>query len=139
MPRRIALLLPLLLVAGCAPANSGGVDTGRFSGTEKAVATSLDDLADAGRSRDGARVCSQLLSKRLVDRLDSSGGSRRNALEDQLDNADVFDIDVAKDAITVNGSTATARVRSNFDGKKAPRTLRLVLEQRRWKLDSIGS
>jgi hypothetical protein len=83
-------------------------------------------------------MCAQLLSKRLVDRLDSAGGSCRTALENQLDDADVFDVDVAKDAITVDGSTATARVRSNYDGNKTPRTLRLVLEQRRWKLDGIS-
>jgi hypothetical protein len=138
MPRRIALLLPLLLVSGCAPANSGGVDTGRFTGAEKAVATTLDDLADAGRQRDGARVCAQLLSKRIVDKFDQGGGSCRNVLDDQLDDADVFDIDVAKDAIKVTGNSATAEVRSDFDGAKAPRTLRLVREQNRWKLDSIS-
>jgi hypothetical protein len=138
MPRRIALLLPLLLVSGCAPASSGGVDTGRFTGSEKAVATTLDDLADAGRKRDGARACAQLLSHRIVDKLDQARGSCRTALDDQLDDADVFDIDVAAGAIKVTGATATARVRSNFDGHKVERTLRLVLEQRRWKLDSVS-
>jgi hypothetical protein len=138
MPRPIALLLPLLLVSGCAPANSGGVDTGRFTGAEKAVATTLSDLADAGRKRDGARVCAQLLSKRIVDRLDQGTNSCRNALDDQLDAADTFDINVGAGDIKVTGATATARVRSDFNGKKVPRTLRLVLEQRRWRLDSVS-
>ena len=138
MNRPLALLLPLLVVAGCAPANSGGVDTGRFSGAEKSVATTLDDLADAGRKRDGARVCAQLLSKRLVDRLDSAGGSCQTAMKNQLEDADVFDVDVAKDAIAVNGAKATALVRTNYDGKKTPRTVRLVLEDGRWKLDGVS-
>jgi hypothetical protein len=138
MPRRIALLLPLLLLGGCAPTNTGGVDTGKFTGAEKAVATTLDDLADAGQKRDGSRVCADLLSKRLVDKLDSGGGSCQTTLDDQLDDADVFTMDVAKDAITVNGNRATALVRSEFDGHKQPRTLHLVLEGRRWKLDGIS-
>jgi hypothetical protein len=138
MPRRIALLMPLLLLGGCAPANTGGVDTGTFTGAEKAVATTLDDLADAGQKRDGGRVCADLLSKRLVDRLDSGGGGCQTTLDDQLDDADVFTMDVAKDAITVNGNRADAQVRSEFDGNKQPRTLHLVLEGRRWKLDGIS-
>jgi hypothetical protein len=138
MPRRIALLVPLLLLGGCAPANTGGVDTGNFTGAEKAVATTLDDLADAGKKRDGARVCADLLSKRLVDRLDGGGGSCQTTLDDQLDDADVFTMDVAKDAITVNGNRAQAQVRSEFDGKKQDRTLHLVLEGRRWRLDGIS-
>jgi hypothetical protein len=136
--RRIALLLPLLAVSGCAPAGGGGVDTGRFTGAQKAVATTLDDLADAGRKRDGARVCAQLLSKRIVDQLDRTRGSCRTAVDDQLDDADVFDLKVAKDAIQVDGAKATAQVRSDFDGHKVPRTVHLVLEQRRWKLDSLS-
>jgi hypothetical protein len=137
MPPRIALLLLLaLLVGGCTGAGSGGVDTKKYTGASKAVATTLGDLADAGRKKDGARVCSQLLSSRRVDQLDKTAGSCRTALENQLDDADVFDMDV--DAIRVRGNRATARVRSNFDGHKQPRTLGLVLEQNRWRLDSIS-
>jgi hypothetical protein len=138
MNRRILLLLPLVIVSGCAPANSGGVDTSNFTGAEKAVATTLKDLGDAAQKRDGGRVCSDLLSKRLVDKLDSGNGSCQTALDDQLDDADVFTMDVAKDAITVDGNRATAVVRSEFDGDKQPRTLHLALEGRRWRLDSIS-
>jgi hypothetical protein len=113
------------------------VNTGHFTGASKAVATTLKDLADAGRRKDGARVCAQLLSKRRVDALDRRGGCP-NALNVQLDEVDVFDMNV--DSIRVDSAQptrATARVRSNFNGKKLPRTLVLVLEQRRWRLDSV--
>jgi hypothetical protein len=137
MPRRIApLLLLALLVGGCSAAGSSGVDTKKYNGASKAVATTLNDLADAGRKKDGGRVCSQLLSSRRVDQLDRTAGSCRSALDNQLDDADVFDMDV--DSIRVAGNRATARVRSNFDGHKQPRTLGLVLEQNHWRLDSIS-
>jgi hypothetical protein len=136
MRRTICLLLPLALLGGCAPAGGKGVDTGRFQGDAKQVAVTLSDLVDAGRKKDGARVCAQLLSKRRVDALDRGGGSCRVALDDQLNDADVFTLDV--DTITVNGTTATARVRSEFNGHKQPRTLGLVREQGRWRLDSVG-
>jgi hypothetical protein len=136
MPRPIFLLLPLVLLSGCAPAGSGSVDTGRFKGASKAVATTLKDLADAGRKKDGARVCAQLLSQRRVDALDRGNGSCRSALDNQLDDADVFDMDV--DSIRVAGQRATARVRSTYNGHKVARTVGFVFEQRRWRLDSVS-
>ena len=120
------------MLAGCAPSGGGGVDTGSFSGTEKDVASALDDLADAARAGDGQRACSELLSRKRVDAL---GTNCRKAMDDQFDNADTFTLDV--EDITVSGNTARARVVSDFDGKDATRTLVLVRESNRWRLDAI--
>ena len=133
-PRPLALL-PLVLLAGCAPSGGGGVDTGRFQGAEKDVAKTLDDLSEAARKRDAARVCAQLLSRRRVDALDRDS-SCRTAMDDQLTSSDVFALDV--DDIKVAVNRATAKVRSNFDGDKTLRTLAFVLEGGRWRLDSVG-
>ena len=134
MLRHLALLLPLVLLAGCAPSGGTGVDTGKFQGAEKDVANALDELTDAARAKDGQRVCSQVLAKKVVDTLDERGGCAK-ALDDQLDNIDVFTLDV--DDIAVSGTTARARVRSEFNGDKQPRTLVLVNEDRRWRLQSV--
>jgi hypothetical protein len=120
-------------LAGCAPSGGGGVDTGEFSGEEKRVAEVLDELADAGRRSDGERVCSDLLARRVVDQL---GRRCADALEEQLDHADVFELDV--DDITVSGTRATARVRSDFNGTEQPRTLVLVREGQDWKLAGLS-
>jgi hypothetical protein len=134
MRRLVALLLPVLALAGCAPAG-GGVDTGKFKGDAKKVAKTLDDLADAGRRGDAQRICSQLLSRRRVDALDRGGRTCSDVVDDQVDDADVFTLDV--DSISVTGNTATARVRSQYDGDKVPRTALLVRESGRWRLDGI--
>jgi hypothetical protein len=135
MKRRFVLLIGLVALGGCAPSGGGGVDTGRFRGDAKAVAQALDDLAETGRKKDGQRACAELLSHRRVDALDKGGGCRK-AMEDQFDDADVFKLDVR--SIDVSGDRASARVLSDFDGKQVPRTLGLVREDRRWRLDSVG-
>jgi hypothetical protein len=134
MKCRFVLLSALLALGGCAPSGGGGVDTGRFRGDAKAVAQTLDDLATAGRKKDGQRACAELLSHRRVDALDGRGGCRK-LMEDQFDDADVFKLDVK--AIRVTGDRASARVVSDFDGDQVPRTLGLVREDRRWRLDSV--
>jgi hypothetical protein len=133
--RRVAFLLPLVLLAGCAPSGGGGVDTGSFQGAEKDVAQALDDLTDAARRKDGGRVCSELLAKALVDKLDANGGCSK-ALDDQLDDVDVAALDV--DDVTVSGNCATAKVRAEFNGDKMTSTLKLALEDRRWRLAGLG-
>jgi len=135
MNRRFLALIPLIGLAGCGPSGASGVDAGRFKGDAKAVAQTLDDLATAGRKKDGKRACAELLSHRRVDALDKAGGCRK-ALDDQFDDADVFKLDVT--SIKVSGDRAIARVLSDFDGDKRPRTLTLLREDRRWRLDSVG-
>jgi hypothetical protein len=122
-----------LAAAGCAPSGGGGVDTGAFEGEEKAVAEALDELSDAGRRSDGERVCSDLLARDLVDRL---GRGCAEAVDEQLDDADVFELDV--ETISVSGTRATARVLSDFAGDEQPRTLTLVKEGEDWKVSAIG-
>ena len=128
-------LLALLLLAGCAPSGGGGgVDVDRFEGDEKLVAETLDDLSSAGRRDDAEQICSRLLSARLVEQL----GARRcvDVVGEQIEDAQVFDLEV--DRVTVTGDRATARVVSDFDGEEQPRTVTLVREGGRFKLDAIA-
>ena len=129
----------LLIVSLALPVRAGDLGEDLLAavkkGDAKAVAQTLDDLSTAGRKKDGQRACGELLSHRRVDVLDKAGGCRK-AMEDQFDDADVFKLDVT--AIRVNGDRASARVLSDFDGNKRPRTLGLVREERRWRLDSVG-
>src|SRR4051794_30267724 len=133
--RTLALLLPLLALAGCAPSGGGGVETGRFQGEPRKVAQALDDLSDAARRKDGQRACAQLLSRRIVDALGKAGGCQK-AMKGQFDDADVFKLDVK--AIQVSGDRATARVESDFNGDKRVTTLSLVRESNSWRVDEIG-
>jgi hypothetical protein len=133
MPRRLALLVPLLAVAGCAPAGSTGVNTTSFKGDAKAVATTLNDLSSAARSKDGKKACSQLLSRAVVGAL---GANCTKVMNDQFDDADTFKLDVL--SIAVRGDRATARVRSDFNGTKRVTALPLVREGGSWRVDRVA-
>jgi len=133
--RPLALLLPVLVLTGCAPSGGQGVDTGRFQGASKDVAKALDDFSSAARRKDGQRACAQLLSRRIVDALDKAGGCQK-AMKDQFGDADVFTLDVK--AIQVNGDRATARVESDFNGDKRTTTIPLVRESNSWRVDQAG-
>jgi hypothetical protein len=133
--RPLALLLPVLVLTGCAPSAGQGVDTGRFQGASKDVAKALDDLTDAARRKDGQRACAQLLSRRIVDALDKAGGCQK-AMKEQFGDADVSTLDVK--SIQVDGDRATARVESDFDGDKRVSTIPLVRESNSWRVDQTG-
>ena len=67
-PRATAAILAAcasaLLAAGCAGAPKDSA--GDFRGERKQVATTVEDLQDAGRKRDESKICDDLLSAGLV-------------------------------------------------------------------------
>jgi hypothetical protein len=137
VPRRLALcaLLAAAAVAGCAPSSSSN-QADDFSGTQKDVAETIDDLSSAARSSDEKEICSTLLARDLVRKLDAAQGRCSGAISDQLDTINDADIDIR--SIQVSGDTATARVVTEFDGNDRVSTLRLVRDAGRWRVAGLG-
>lgn len=131
-PLAAALAGLALAAAGCTSSGSGGKDTASdFKGAQRDVASAVEDLQSAGSKGDQDEVCSRLLSRMLVDRLDARGGCRK-VVDAALKDTDTSDLKVT--SVSITGSTATARVTTDTgDGTKAA-TLRLVREAGRWKL-----
>ncbi len=149
MVRRSAPAALLTLVAlsatACGQATNNSADD--FSGEAKAVATTIDDLADAGRNRDGEEICSRYLAQGLVAKISTSQNKTcKTAIEESLKDVDSFDLEVVKKGITVNGTTATAKVKSDSGTSKRTDTLQLVKEPRTsggkttqvWKLNALA-
>jgi len=133
MRRRLALLLPVLALAGCSATGSTGVNTTSFKGDAKAVAQTLDSLSSAARGKDGKKACTQLLSRAVVSAL---GPDCEKVMNDQFDDADDFKLDVQ--SIDVRGGRATARVKSDVNGVSRVTTLPLVREGGGWRLDRLA-
>ena len=132
--RRAALLclLGLLLAtAGCGAAET--TSSGNFSGAEGDVAEVVQDLRSAGQRKDGDEICSKLLARSLVSRLDASGTACRQEMTKAAREADEFALDVRD--VTVTGDQATARVQRP-DGPTA--TFRFVRESGRWKISELS-
>jgi hypothetical protein len=138
--RPLAALLPAALaaalLAGCAGQQTASKNSEDYKGEEQAVAQVIDDLSKAGRDQDGKEVCTALLAPDVADRLKQGAQTCQDIVEDQLSDANVFDLDVK--SIKVNGDTATAQVESQFDGKDATRTLRFRKVGTTWRIQSIG-
>jgi hypothetical protein len=128
----LCTLAGLLGTAGCTTANTAS--TGDFSGAEGDVAKVVGDLRTAGRRKDGDKICSQLLARSLVSRLDSSGTACRQEMTKAARDADEFALDVRD--VTVTGDQATAKVQRGSDGPST--TFRFVREAGRWKISELS-
>ena len=131
--------LPAVLLATIAAAGCGATvedSTEDFKGEQRAVAQTVEDLQDAGSSRDAEKICNDLLARELQTQVKGRAASCPEGLDDSLEDADAFDLDVKK--VTVNGQTATATVEAGTGERKRRETLTLVQERNVWKLSSLG-
>ncbi len=137
--RRPLLALPLVLAAlfaaGCTASDSSSTN---FEGAQKDVADVVDDLASAAGTGDGAKLCADVLAPSLADAMAAGRSTCSQQLDDALKDAD--DNELTVESVTVDGTTATARVkgRDGADGD-AIRTFEFEREGQDWKITSLGS
>jgi hypothetical protein len=138
MRRLSAPLLALLaagLLAGCS-GQAANKAADEYKGDEKAVATVIDDFANAGQKGDAKEICNAVFAKEVADRLKQGTKDCQDVVADQLGDANSFKLDVK--SVKVNGDTATANVTSPFDGKDQSRVLTFRKEGTTWRLLSMG-
>jgi hypothetical protein len=130
--------LPLLLavaIAGCGqPASSAG----DFTGAKKDVADTIEQLQTSAQSRKPAEICSEVLSRALVEKVKASGNACVDEMEKVVGDADDFELDVT--AVTITGTTAIARVKARKGGKEnAVTNFSLANEDGKWRLTDFGT
>jgi hypothetical protein len=131
----LALLLAAAAIAGCGQAPSS---TGSFKGAEKAVAQTIEQLESSATSHKPEQICSDVLSRALVDKLKTTGSDCVEEMDKLTGDADDFKLEV-KD-VTITGTTATARVKARKDGNdNALTTFALVREDGKWRLSNFGA
>ena len=130
-----ALCLAAAVLAGCGAATRDSAKD--FTGEERVVAVAVEDLEDAARRDEPARICSRLLASSLVGRLRRAGTNCRTAVDEALDDADVLDLTV--EDVTIRGAEATVRVTSGSGGDDKTDRLALEREGRTWKIASLRS
>ncbi len=137
MRTRLLLFAPLLAaaIAGCGQAQSSAGD---FKGAKKDVADTIEQLQTSAQNRKPEDICSEVLSRALVEKLKSSGNDCVDEMEKIVSDADDFELDVT--AVTVTGTTATARVKARKGGHdNALTTFALAREDGQWRLTDFGS
>jgi hypothetical protein len=138
--RPLALLLTAALtLAACGQSAKDSAKD--FTGAQKAVAQTVEDLQKQGqkRSATGAKnICDDLLAPGLVARIkEASSKGCDVVIKDALSDADAFELQVQK--VTINGDKATAVVKSQAGGSKDRiDTLQLQRVGNRWKIAALG-
>jgi hypothetical protein len=127
----------------CAPALALGlsacaatVSTSGLKGEAKAAAETVKDLQSNVTASDNKKICEDDLSSAVVKSLAGSPGGCKEAIKKQL--AEIDSVEVTVEAVQVSGTTATARVKSIYSGKKTISTMSLVKEGSKWKISSFS-
>lgn len=133
--KRVALALLLTAaVAGCGTQSQKSSADKFTNGDEKAVAQQVEDLEAAGRRGKADDICSNILSKTLVDQLDSAGTTCATEMKKAIDDANEFNLTVEK--VTITGSDATAEVKQGDDGPTE--TMKFTKEGGQWRATALS-
>ena len=135
VPVLLSAALAVTVLAGCS-SQSNSKEADDYSGTDKAVVTVVDDLINAAAKKDGKEICTTILSSDRVAELNSDGHNCADAVDDQLDDASNFDLDVTK--VTVTGDTAQVVTKSDFNtADDTVRTLSLTKQDNDWRISCM--
>lgn len=131
----VAACLAALTLSACGAADEDSSTD--FRGEERLVANVVEDLSDAGAERDADAICG-LLSEDLIKQIRTTAGGKAtcaDAVDDAVEDADAFAIDVK--SVNVDGTGATAVVESKANDDEIRDTLTLVKESGRWKISAL--
>jgi hypothetical protein len=116
------------------------VSTGNFKGEQHEVAQAVSNLQSDVRAGDQQKVCTNDLAAAVVARLNAAPGGCKQVRKGQLTESDNSDATV--ESVQITGSTgkrtATAKVKSVYNGKKRVRTVSLVYEGGKWRTLSVS-
>jgi hypothetical protein len=133
--RRTTALVCLLLCALGATACGTTTSTAGFKGAEHEAAQTIADLQSDVTSSERKKICERDLSAAVVARL---GGKKscETVVKNRISEIDSTELKV--ESVKVDGTHATAQVKSVYGGKKKVRTVTLAKEGSRWKITAIS-
>jgi len=121
------------LASGCAGSSSSAGD---FTGEEKKVAELVEKLQTAGETGDAGTICDEVVAKELRDQIQEAGSTCEQELEKAIKDADDFELDV--EDVTIQGNSATAKVKGQDQGEERVRDFEFVREGEDWRATSLG-
>lgn len=130
-------VLVSLIGAGCASQSQDSA--GDFSGEERAVAQTIEDLQEAGGDQDAEKICNDIVTSQLAEQL--SGGKGKTGCADRLDTSleDVDQAELSVEDVTVSGTTATARVEQGTGDQTLMTTMKLEKVGPIWRVADLGT
>jgi hypothetical protein len=127
-------LLGAVALAGCGTVATKSATT--FTGEAASVQDAINSFQSAAQSRDTSKLCKQILAPALAAKLKDSGGGCTHVIGNQLNAVDSYDLTIV--SITVNGTSAQARVKTKSNGKDHFDTLLLTKVGTNWRVSGLG-
>jgi hypothetical protein len=133
--RRVVALVSVLLCALGAVACGTTTSTSNFKGAEHEVAQTIADLQSDVAAGERKKICERDLAASVVSKL---GGQK--ACETAVKNrvTEIDNTELVVESVKVAGNTATAQVKSVYEGKKRVRSVTLAKEGSRWRITAIA-
>ena len=130
----VIAVLVCLPLAGCTQAGTNNDDSTKdFSGEQKAVASTVEDLQTAAKDRKGTTICADLITAELRDKI--SGTDCSKVVKDAIRDTDEVDLQVK--TVTVTGDKAVASVKEKTGGDDRTRTIELQKVAGRWRISAL--
>jgi hypothetical protein len=135
--RRLAVLAgalaTALVLAACGASTTSSKS---YTGSKKGVAEAISSFQSDATALDGGKICKELLAAPVVERLTEKGATCERSIKSALEEVDTYTVTVEE--IEVNGSSATAKVKSTVYGKEKAGTMSLVKEGGSWKVSDLS-
>jgi hypothetical protein len=130
----VIAVLATLPLAGCTQAGTKNSDTTKdFTGDQKAVASTVEDLQTAAKDRKGTTICADLITAELRDKISTSDCPK--VMKDAVRDTDEVDLQVK--TVKVTGDTAVASVKEKTGGDDRMRTIELQKVAGRWRISAL--
>jgi hypothetical protein len=130
---RVRLLIVLCLCLPGLAACGTTASTSSFKGVEHEVAQKIANLQSDATASNRENICKHDLSAPIVAKLGGRKGCEE-ALKHQLAQIDNLETTIVSVKVDTGGTTATAKVKSTYEGKTREKTLPLVKEASGWKV-----
>ena len=135
--RRALPLLALLVclpLAGCTQAGTKNSDSTKdFTGDQKAVASTVEDLQTAAKDRKGTTICADLVTAELRDKISTTDCPK--VMKDAVRDTDEVDLKVK--TVKITGETAVASVQEKTGGDDRMRTIEFQKVAGRWRISAL--
>ena len=135
--RRSVLAVPLVVAALASGCGGEPSSAGDFEGEEKQVAELVEKLESAGESGDAQTICAEIVAKGLSEQIAAAGSSCEAEMEKAIEDAEDFSLDV--EDVTIQGDSATARVKGRDRGADRVRTFEFERDGKSWRATNLGS
>jgi hypothetical protein len=134
--RRLLAIICIPLCALALSACGTTTSTAGFEGEQHAVAQTIANLQADATAGEQKKICADDLAASVVTRLGGVNGCEA-AIKKQLAEVDSLEVSVQSVHMAAGDTSATADVRSIYEGKTRPSTLALVKEGGKWKLTGL--